>query len=125
VTKAGVLAKGEKTAGVAPDPGEAVKIEGDCIVIRLAGGKRVDLRTKHKARGVLRFIISQVRKTGEREFNSESVRDAYNVQFPNGTAHKRWMCERFREDLFKGKEREFDLLFETIDKALYRYRLKI
>lgn len=107
------------------DGSDAARIEGDFRVIRLAGGKVVDLRTKHKARGVLRFICAEAKRTGQKEFDVEVVREAYNAEFPDHLAHRRWKCDRFREDLFKGKEREFDLLFETVDKALGRYRVKV
>jgi len=99
--------------------------DGEYKRVRMANGRVIDLRTKHKARGVLRFIVERARRTGEREFNCETVREAYNAQFPESMKSKRWVCERFRDDLFKGKEREFDLLFETIDRALNEYRLKI
>jgi len=39
-------------------------------------------------------------------------------------AQRRWMSDRIREDLFRGKEREFDLLFEALDKAAGWYRMR-
>lgn len=102
------------------------RIVGDYMVIIPPGvRKEINLANKPKARAVLRLIHTRLRGSGKKEFYAEEIRDAFNAQFAGDVAHRRWMSDRIREDLFRRKEREFDLMFELLDKAAGHYRLKI
>ena len=122
--KAPAFAEERATAGKQGGGTKCAKVIGDYRVIRVDGHRNINLATKHKARAVVRFIHGELGKSGKAEFYVEEMRDAFNAQFPTALAHKRWVSDRFREDLFRGKEREFDLLFEALDKAAGRYRMK-
>lgn len=101
------------------------RVVGDYQVIRMPGVRgEINLATKHKARAFLRFVIQRLTESGAADFYVEEMREAFNAQFSRDVAHRRWVSDRFREDLFRGKEREFDLLFERLDKATGRYRIR-
>jgi hypothetical protein len=107
--------------------GEASRwdVIGDFNVIRMPGVRQeINLSRKHKARAVLRFIHQWVADQGTREFYVEEVRDAFNRQFTGDDRQRCWISDRFREDLFRGKEKEFDLLFESVEKMAGRYRVR-
>lgn len=104
-----------------PEYGTEVRIIGDFKVIRIPGHEEINLGTRYRARAVLRFIHKQVKLKGTADFYIEEMRDEFNTHFSG----KQWKSDRIREDLFRGKEHEFDLLFETLDKASGYYRMKI
>lgn len=115
----------EQGTGNVDGRGKAV-VFGDFKVIRIPGAKRdITLGKKHKARSVLRLLHNWAVSRGTKEFYVEEIRDAFNDQFGCDTEFRRWVSDRFREDLFRGKEKDFDLLFEVLDKATGRYRLKV
>ncbi len=102
------------------------KVLGDFNVIVLPGGReRIDLTSKHKGRAFLQFIHQRLSETGTDEFYDEEMREAFNSQFSRNLAHRQWRSDRFRDDLFRGKELEFDQLFETLDKCTGHYRMKV
>jgi hypothetical protein len=103
----------------------AAKIIGDFKVIRIPGQKDINLGTRYRARALLRFIHEQLKRTGTTKFYIEEMRELYNASGAGRMDGKKWKSDRIREDLFRGKEREFDLLFETLDKAAGYYRMKI
>jgi len=99
-----------------------VCVSPDYKVVRI-GRRKIDLSRKPKARAFLRFVRE---RNGEREFQVEEMREAFNAQFGEGLGHKGWNSDRLREDLFRGLTRdEFDLLFDTVNLAAGIYRLKI
>jgi hypothetical protein len=104
--------------------GEAVKIIGDFKMIQ-CGNRKLDLSRKHKARGFVRFLHDRLSGEDRRDFYVDEMRDAFNAEAPVGKPGRRWTSDRFREDLFKGKEKDFDLVFETLDKASGHYSLKL
>jgi hypothetical protein len=113
------------TQGGKPVAGKGWKVVGDFhMIIPPNGQKHINLATKHKARAFLRFIHEQITESGVPEFYVEQMRQEFNAQFSRDLAHRQWVSDRFREDLFRGKEREFDLLFERLDKAAGRYRMR-
>jgi len=101
------------------------KIIGDYRVIRIAGGIRINLATKHKARAFLGFVHRALNKTGQKDFYVEEMREVFNAQYTGEMAGKQWTSDRFREDLFRDKEREFDLLFESLERGSGYYRMKL
>lgn len=109
----------------APDGRPTAKVLGDFNVIVMPNGKKINLTAKHKGRAFLQFIHQRLSETGTAEFYDEEMRVAFNTQFSRNLAHKQWRSDRFRDDLFRGKEIEFDLLFETLDKGAGHYRLRI
>jgi hypothetical protein len=105
--------------------GKDWKVVGDFhLIIPPNGQEHINLATKHKARALLRFIYEQLTARGAAEFYVEEMRQDFNAQFSRDMAHRRWVSDRFREDLFRGKEREFDLIYERLDKAAGRYRMR-
>lgn len=108
-----------------PESATGVSIIGDFKVIRIPGQKDINLGTRYRARAVLRFIHGQLKQTGTTRFYSEDIREQFNASETGKIAGKQWKSDRIREDLFRGKEREFDLLFETLDRAAGYYRMKI
>ncbi len=112
---------GQKAEG----SGAGWKVVGDYRMIMVPGqSKAINLARKPKARAVLRLIHTRLVESGKKDFLTEEMRDAFNAQFSEDVAQRRWMSDRIREDLFRGKEREFDLLFETLDKAAGWYRMR-
>jgi len=94
-------------------------------VIRIAGGMRINLATKHKARAFLGFVHRELNKAGQKEFYVEEMREVFNAQYTGEMSGKQWTSDRFREDLFRDKEREFDLLFESLERGSGYYRMKL
>ena len=118
--------KRETTRGMnQPESGTGAKIIGDFKVIRIPGQKDINLGTRYRARALLRFIHEQLKQTGTTKFYIEEMREQFNASGAGKMNGKKWKSDRIREDLFRGKEREFDLLFETLDKAAGYYRMKI
>lgn len=106
--------------------GKRLKVIGDYRVIMVPGRREaISMADRPKARQFLRFVHERLMKTGETEFYVEEMREAFNEQFPDEMMHRRWVSDRFREDLFRGKEREFDLLFERLNRGTGRYRMKV
>ena len=70
---------------------------------------------------VVSTIHEHVTRTGNAEFDIEVLREEYNRTHPEHS----WNSDRIREDLFKRKTADFDRLFDTIDAANGRYRMKI
>ncbi len=102
------------------------KVIGDFKIIILPNGqKAITLATKHKTRAFLRFIHRRLTESGTMDFYVEEMREAFNAQFTGDMAHKQWQSDRIREDLFRGMEREFDQLFEPLDKVAGHYRLSV
>lgn len=101
------------------------KIIGDFKVIRIPGQKDINLGTRYRARALLRFIHEQLKQTGTTKFYIEEMREQFNASGTGKMAGKKWKSDRIREDLFRNKKREFDLIFETLDKAAGYYRMKI
>jgi len=101
------------------------KIIGDYRVIRIAGGMRINLATKHKARAFLGFVHRALNKAGQKDFYVEEMREGFNAQYTGEMSGKQWTSDRFREDLFRDKEREFDLLFESLERGSGYYRMKL
>ena len=102
------------------------KVIGDFKIIILSNGqKAITLATKHKTRAFLRFIHRRLTESGTMDFYVEEMREAFNAQFTGDMAHKQWQSDRIREDLFRGMEREFDQLFEPLDKVAGHYRLSV
>jgi len=108
-----------------PESETGAKIIGDFKVIRIPGQKDINLGTRYRARALLRFIYCQLKQTGTTKFYIEEMREQFNASGTGKTAGKQWKSDRIREDLFRHKKREFDLLFETLDKAAGYYRMKI
>jgi hypothetical protein len=102
-------------------PSLSVQILDDFGRILFPDGNAVVLKRAHKRRAVVRFIYEWVQQTGDPVFDQEVVREAYNKQHPESP----WMGDRFREDLFKRNLNDFDRLFQTLDAANQRFRLKI
>lgn len=123
---AGKMVNGEWLTGKRKEHGAPrAEVIGDYKVIRVPGvRKEINLSRKHKARAVLRFIHQWVADQGTREFYVEEVRDAFNRQFTVDERQRCWVSDRFREDLFRGKEKEFDLLFEAVEKMAGRWRVR-
>ena len=115
----------EKTQITNPEGETMVRIGGDFKVIRIPGQKDINLGTRYRARAVLRFIHGRLTQTGDTNFYMEEMREQFNASDTGKLAGKQWKSDRIREDLFRGKEHEFDLLFETLDKASGYYRMKI
>ena len=113
----GTLRVGEKSP--------MAKVIGDYRVIRIAGGMQINLATKHKARAFLGFVHRELEKTGQKDFYVEEMREAFNAQYTGEMSGKHWKSDRFREDLFRDKEREFDLLFESLERGSGYYRMKL
>jgi len=105
--------------------GGAAKIIGDYRVIRIVGGIRINLATKHKARAFLGFVHRALNKAGQKDFYVEEMREVFNAQYTGEMSGKQWTSDRFREDLFRDKEREFDLLFESLERGSGYYRMKL
>lgn len=98
---------------------------GDFRVIMVPGHRHaINLATKPKTRAFLRFLCERLARSGSTEFYVEEVREAFNAQFAGNLKNRRWASDRFREDLFRGKEQEFDLLFEPLDRAAGHYRVR-
>ena len=111
-----------------PSQGEGedgAKIIGDYRVIRIAGGMQINLATKHKARAFLGFVHRALEKTGQKDFYVEEMREAFNAQYTGEMSGKQWKSDRFREDLFRDKEQEFDLVFESLERGSGYYRMKL
>jgi hypothetical protein len=102
-------------------PNPDVKILADFKRIRFPDGSCVNLSKAHKRRAVVRFIFEWCRESGKAEFDVEVVREDYNERHPE----RPWKSDRFKDDLFKGATADFDLIFETVDAALGKYRLKL
>jgi hypothetical protein len=118
--------KREATRGMNRSESETgAKIIGDFKVIRIPGQKDINLGTRYRARALLRFIHEQLKQTGTTKFYIEEMREQFNASGTGKMAGKKWKSDRIREDLFRNKKREFDLLFETLDKAAGYYRMKI
>ena len=118
-------AGGQRTGNGVPDGGaDKVRIIGDYTTIRI-GKREINLARKYKARDVLRYLHERL-KGIDGVFCFEEVKEDYNSQFSKGAEKRKWKSDRFREDLFRGLDKdEFDCLFETLDQAAGRYRLKI
>ena len=114
----------EARAAAGEQDGE-LKIIGDYRVIRIAGGMRINLATKHKARAFLGFVHRALNKAGQKDFYVEEMREVFNAQYTGEMSGKQWTSDRFREDLFRDKEREFDLLFESLERGSGYYRMKL
>ena len=99
----------------------ALSIAADFKRIIFPDGYVLHMAKAHKRRAVVRFIHEYVTHSGNDEFDIEVLREAYNKQYPD----RPWNSDRFKEDLFKRNQADFDRIFETIDAALGRYRLKI
>lgn len=106
---------------VAYQPNPDIQIFQDYKRIRFPDGSEINLAKAHKRRAVVRFICNWVKQSGYALFDVEVVREEYNKQYPD----KLWDSDRIREDLFKRNIEDFDRLFETVDAANGRYRLKI
>ena len=115
----------EATGVAAAEGATGVKIIGDFQVIRIPGRREIKLGSKHKARAVLRFIREQLQSAGVTDFYVEEMREKFNGRFTGSLAGRQWRSDRFREDLFRGKEADFDLLFESLDKAAGHYRMRV
>jgi len=115
----------ERTEVTFPEGMPTAKVLGDFNVIVMPNGKKINLTAKHKGRAFLQFIHQRLSETGAAEFYDEEMRVAFNAQFSRDLAHRQWRSDRFRDDLFRGKEIEFDLLFETLDKGSGHYRLRV
>ena len=102
-----------------------LQVIGDYRVIRIAGGMQINLATKHKARAFLGFVHRELNKAGQKEFYVEEMREVFNAQYTGEMSGKQWTSDRFREDLFRDKEREFDLLFESLERGSGYYRMKL
>jgi hypothetical protein len=117
------------SAGVRQGPAvelkSGVQVIGDYKVIRIPGHADIKLARKHKARAVLGFIHRRLKALGTNEFYDEEMRDEFNAQFRDGHVGNQWKSDRFRDDLFRGMDAEFDLLFETLDSVSGQYRLKL
>ncbi|MCE9616447.1 MAG: hypothetical protein K8T26_19410 [Lentisphaerae bacterium] len=116
----------EPKPDVAPPPSVKLakaSIIGDFMGIRF-GTEVVELSNRPKPRAFLRFLHKRLANSPERDFYVEEMREAFNAEIPDSHAKRRWTSDRFREDLFKGLEQKFDLLFETLDKSSGHYRLK-
>jgi hypothetical protein len=114
-----VFLRGVEGAVYTPPPG--VQILDDFGRIILPEGKAIVLKKAYKRRAVVRFIYEWVQQTGDPVFDQEAVREAYNKQHPESP----WRGDRLREDLFKRNLDDFDCLFQTLDAANQRFRLKI
>lgn len=110
-----------EACGMVYVPATGVQILDDFGRILFPDGNAVVLKKAHKRRAVVRFIHEWVQQTGDPAFDQEVVREAYNKQHPESP----WMGDRFREDLFKRNLNDFDRLFQTMDAANQRFRLKI
>jgi hypothetical protein len=102
-----------------------VKITRDFTVIRIPGKPAIALGSRHKARAVVRFIHEQLKAAGRDDFYVEEMREQFNARFKGHLSGKQWKSDRFREDLFRDAEADFDLLFEPLDKADGHYRMKV
>jgi len=105
----------QDTGSVAP----SVKIIGSYDVIRI-GDEEVVFGRKYKRRGFVRFLHERKQRTGEDSFYFEEMKEEYER-----VTGKAIRSDRFEEDFFRGQSREFHLLFEEVDKASGRYRLKV
>lgn len=100
------------------------EVYGNFTLIKV-GKRKIDLARKYKARAFLRFVHGYL-KNRDKKFYIEELRVKFNQQFGDKLTMKQWTSERFREDLFKGVNKEdFDALFETVDQASGIYRLMI
>lgn len=100
------------------------EVYGNFSLIKV-GIRKIDLAKKYKARAFLRFARGYL-KGEDKTFYVEELRAKFNRQFGERFAKRQWTSERFREDLFKGVDKEdFDALFETVDQASGIYRLMI
>ncbi len=84
-------------------------------------GSVVNLSRAYKRRAVVGFIHTQLALKASRVFDVEVMREEYNRHHPGNP----WNSDRIREDLFKRHLEDFDLLFETVDASLGRYRMII
>jgi hypothetical protein len=123
-TSQGRRKSGEKGNYESREKKTGFEVIGDYRVIRIPGRREISLARKHKTRAVLRFIHMTLKKAGTTNFYVDDMRVEFNAQFGDDIAGKRWMSDRFREDLFKGKLEAFDLLFEPLDRASGHYRMK-
>jgi hypothetical protein len=108
-------------AGSVYIPAADIQILGDFNRIQFPDGYTVNLKPAHTRRAVVRFIYEWVKKKNDPVFDQEDVRDAYNKQHSD----KPWKSDRLREDLFKNQLEDFDRLFQILDAANQRFRLKI
>ena len=100
------------------------EVFGNFSLIKV-GRRKIDLAKKYKARAFLRFVHGYL-KGEDKTFYVEELRVKFNQQFGDKLANRRWNSDRFREDLFKGVDKEdFDALFETVDQASGIYMLMI
>ena len=104
--------------------GGKAEIVGDYMIIK-TGGRDINLSKKYKARAFLRFAHGHLSGSNG-VFYVEDLRKVYNGQFDQKKANMVWNSDRLKEDLFRGlNDGDFELLFEVVDQASDRYRLRI
>jgi hypothetical protein len=72
-------------------------------------------------RSMVRFIHQWVQQKNDPVFDIDVVSAAHNDRYPD----QAWTSPRFKEDLFKRHENDFDRLFHSFPGSNRRYRLKI
>lgn len=101
-------------------PPAGVQILGDYARIVFPGGYEVRLSSGTVRRSMVRFTHQWVQQSGNPAFDIEVIREAHNKKHPD----RQWIGARFKEDLFKRHEADFDRLFEILDNAGGRFRIK-
>jgi len=102
-------------------PAPGVRIVRDYARIIFPDDHEVVLSRAPVRRSMVRFIHQWVQQKNNSVFNLHTVSAAHNERHP----HHAWNTPRFKEDLFKRNESDFDRLFETLDAPNGKYRLKI
>jgi len=101
-------------------PAQGVQPLDDYARITFSEGEPIILSSATTRRSMVRFIHQWVQQSGNPVFDIEVIREAHNKKHSD----RAWTSTRFREDLFKRNESDFDRLFETLDAAGGRYRIK-
>jgi hypothetical protein len=102
-------------------PAASVKILDDYARIVFPDEHIVHLTRATVRRSVVRFIHQWVKHKNDPVFDIDIVRAAYDEKHPDLP----WTSRRFKEDLFKRHEDDFDRLFHSFPGSNRRYRLKI
>ena len=101
-----------------PPPG--VQPLDDYARIIFPEGEPIILSGATTRRSMVRFIHQWVQQSGNPVFDIEVIREAHNKKHPD----RSWTAARFKEDLFKRHESDFDRLFSILDNAGGRFRIK-
>ena len=102
------------------------RVIADFKAVVLPSGNKMLLTRKHKRRAFLRTVHRWCLARSADTFFWQDVVEEHNSEFKHPhQRHRRIVCDRIDDDLFKGQKVEFDEMFEMLDRAAGHVRMKV